>query len=134
MSSFQRQLNLYGFVRITSGPDEGGYYHELFLRGRPKLCSYMRRVGVPTILPNGQIVSRRTQRKAKAVMEMAPDFYNMKKITIPDKQDKMPPLKKQGQDESDEEGSQKKASKTSGDTTEEDTDRGDEESATEISG
>lgn len=45
MSSFQRQLNLYGFTRITSGPDVGGYYHELFLKGRPNLAVHMRRVG-----------------------------------------------------------------------------------------
>ena len=28
MSSFQRQLNLYGFRRITEGRDKGGYFHE----------------------------------------------------------------------------------------------------------
>jgi len=47
-SSFSRQLNLYGFSRISSGPDSGAYYHELFLKGRPNLCHYMRRVGAPT--------------------------------------------------------------------------------------
>jgi len=34
-SSFQRQLNLYGFMRITDGPDKGAYYHPKFLRGMP---------------------------------------------------------------------------------------------------
>ena len=46
-NSFARQLNMYGFIRITSGPNAGGYYHELFLKGRPNLCLHMRRVGVP---------------------------------------------------------------------------------------
>jgi hypothetical protein len=36
-----------GFTRISSGPDTGGYYHELFLKGRPALSIHMRRVGVP---------------------------------------------------------------------------------------
>ena len=45
ITSFQRQLNLYGFKRITKSgsKDQGAYYHELFLRGRPALCRRMRR-------------------------------------------------------------------------------------------
>jgi hypothetical protein len=42
-SSFQRQLNLYEFQRITEGPDKGAYYHELFLQGRPMLCTQIKR-------------------------------------------------------------------------------------------
>ena len=38
MASFQRQLNLYGFNRLTSGLDKGGYYHEMFLRGKVSLA------------------------------------------------------------------------------------------------
>jgi HSF-type DNA-binding len=36
-TSFQRQLNLYRFTRITSGPDKNGYHHPYFLRGREDL-------------------------------------------------------------------------------------------------
>lgn len=43
-SSFKRQMNLYGFRREL-GADNGSYYHELFLRGRPDLVMTMRRVG-----------------------------------------------------------------------------------------
>jgi len=41
--SFTRQLNLWGFKRITKGRDSGAYYHELFLRSRPRLSMLMRR-------------------------------------------------------------------------------------------
>lgn len=44
--SFQRQLNLYGFVRLTRATDRGAYYHELFLRGKPFLIRHMNRVKV----------------------------------------------------------------------------------------
>jgi hypothetical protein len=57
-SSFTRQLNLWGFSRLyqkggsvkTSG---GGtaFYHELFLRGCPDLCLYMKRVGATSRNP-----------------------------------------------------------------------------------
>lgn len=46
LSSFKRQLNLYGFELINTGPTRGGYYHDLFQRDRPELCRRMRRVAV----------------------------------------------------------------------------------------
>jgi hypothetical protein len=46
LTSFQRQLNLYGFCRLTTGQDRGGYYHELFLKDRPFLCTRMIRTRV----------------------------------------------------------------------------------------
>lgn len=46
MTSFQRQLNLYGFNRLTVGTDRGGYYHELFLCGRPDLSKRIARIRI----------------------------------------------------------------------------------------
>jgi hypothetical protein len=46
MASFQRQLNLYGFSRLTGGPDKGGYYHELFLRGKVSLAYKIHRMRI----------------------------------------------------------------------------------------
>jgi HSF-type DNA-binding len=46
LSSFKRQLNLYSFELINTGPARGGYFHELFQRDHPELCRRMRRVAV----------------------------------------------------------------------------------------
>jgi hypothetical protein len=40
--SFNRLVNAWSFRRISSGPDRGSYYHELFLRSKPYLQKYMR--------------------------------------------------------------------------------------------
>jgi hypothetical protein len=69
ITSFQRQLNLYGFKRITKGPDRGSYYHELFLRGMPKLCTRMRRQKV-----------KGTGTKPLPDPENEPNFYVMKSV------------------------------------------------------
>ena len=41
--SFQRQLNLWNFERLTSGPDKGAYFHPQFLRENPDLCKNLTR-------------------------------------------------------------------------------------------
>ena len=66
MTSFQRQLNLYGFQRLTRGHDAGGYYHELFLRGKTFLCKQMTRTKV-----------KGTGFKAASSPEQEPDFWQM---------------------------------------------------------
>jgi len=42
-SSFQRNLNLYGFHKIRRGPDTDMYAHPAFLRGRPELLSQLKK-------------------------------------------------------------------------------------------
>jgi hypothetical protein len=66
LTSFQRQLNLYGFARLTRGNDSGAYYHELFLRGKTFLCKTMVRTKV-----------KGTKFKAASSPDEEPDFYSM---------------------------------------------------------
>jgi hypothetical protein len=66
LTSFQRQLNLYAFRRISSGPDKGAYYHELFLRGRPNLSTHIYRMRV-----------KGTRIKCASCPESEPNFYRM---------------------------------------------------------
>lgn len=40
-TSFQRQLNMYGFTRLVHAPDKGAYYSLCFLRGHPALVRHM---------------------------------------------------------------------------------------------
>lgn len=56
-SSFQRQLNLYGFKKICKGPDVGAYAHDFFERNKPEQLKYVRRLpqGAKTRLEVGSI-------------------------------------------------------------------------------
>ncbi len=65
-ASFQRQLNLYGFSRLTKGCDKGGYYHELFLRGKRFL--------IPSI-PRKKV--KGTGARMASNPEAEPQFYSM---------------------------------------------------------
>lgn len=69
LASFQRQLNLYGFQRMTRGRDRGGYYHELFLRGRAFLAHSIERIKV-----------KGTGIRARSNPEQEPDFWGMEWI------------------------------------------------------
>eukprot|EP00980_Cylindrotheca_fusiformis_P024154 scaffold11571_cov122-Cylindrotheca_fusiformis.AAC.17 len=66
LASFQRQLNLYGFQRLTRGRDRGGYYHEFFLRSKPFLASAIQRTKV-----------KGTGVRARSNPEQEPNFYSM---------------------------------------------------------
>lgn len=66
--SFNRLVNAWSFRRISSGPDRGSYYHELFLRGKPHLQKYMRR------LP-------KTHKKLPMKKQDEPDFYKLDKAS-----------------------------------------------------
>jgi hypothetical protein len=41
--SFRRQLNLYGFTRVTRGPSRGMYYHQDFVQNDVSLCENITR-------------------------------------------------------------------------------------------
>ena len=66
VSSFQRQLNLYGFQRLTKRQDKGGYYHELFLRGKVFLSHNIQRIKV-----------KGTKIRARSNPDQEPNFYEM---------------------------------------------------------
>jgi hypothetical protein len=72
ITSFLRQLNLYGFLRITHGRDEGSYYHELFLRGKPFLVKQMLRQKV-----------KGTKVRGLSSPETEPNFYAMPYVPVP---------------------------------------------------
>ncbi|KAG5185196.1 HSF-type DNA-binding-domain-containing protein, partial [Tribonema minus] len=50
-SSFQRQLNLYGFRKIVKGNESGCYIHTYFRRGHPELLKQVRRGQMPPCPP-----------------------------------------------------------------------------------
>lgn len=69
LSSFMRQVNGWGFHRISQGSDRNSYYHEKFLRGKSCICRQMQRLSPESI--------RRI--KLRLAEESEPDFYEMSK-------------------------------------------------------
>jgi hypothetical protein len=67
LSSFKRQLNLYGFELINTGPARGGYYHEMFIKDRAELCRRMRRVAV-------KLSQQDEKQKNQDDTQMSPDL------------------------------------------------------------
>ena len=68
-SSFQRQLNLYGFTRISFGRDSNCYYHEYFLRGHAHLHSHLSLTRI-----------KGTKVRASSDPRREPNFYEMKYV------------------------------------------------------
>jgi len=82
LASFQRQLNLYGFQRLTRGRDRGGYYHELFLKGKVFLAHSIQRIKV-----------KGTGVRARSNPDAEPDFWTMPWVDAPTSgQMKTPPV------------------------------------------
>jgi hypothetical protein len=65
-TSFQRQLNIYEFERITDGPDKNAYHSPSFLRGRYELTFRMKRN-----------VIKGTGTRGPSSPQSEPDFYSM---------------------------------------------------------
>jgi hypothetical protein len=69
-SSFQRQLHMYSFTRITSsGSDKGAYWHPLFMRGAPELAMQMHRTRI-----------RGTGTRKPGNPSLEPDFSTMRPV------------------------------------------------------
>jgi HSF-type DNA-binding len=72
ISSFQRQLCLYGFRRFAGNhSDQNAYYHEFFLRGRPDLCQLIHRTR-----PHSATTKRRVYDP-----DSEPDLYNYRPMS-----------------------------------------------------
>jgi hypothetical protein len=75
LSSFKRQLNLYGFELIDHGKSKGSYYHEMFVRSEPSLARQIRRID-SKFGDGNKIKNRKVAKKARSSSNV-PDFYSM---------------------------------------------------------
>mmetsp|Transcript_21724 Transcript_21724/g.32889 ORF Transcript_21724/g.32889 Transcript_21724/m.32889 type:complete len:271 (-) Transcript_21724:82-894(-) len=64
--SFQRQLNLWGFIRVVKGQGNGVWYHESFIRGSPEMISKLTRTRIKgQKMPVTQDKSKEAHNKSK---------------------------------------------------------------------
>jgi HSF-type DNA-binding len=71
--SFQRQLNVYGFLRtVGQGRDHNSYYHPMLLRGKPELA---------TLIQRHKCAPDTKRRTFDPTTE--PDFYSMAPLPRP---------------------------------------------------
>eukprot|EP00984_Skeletonema_dohrnii_P013840 scaffold5789_cov99-Skeletonema_dohrnii-CCMP3373.AAC.3 len=61
--SFQRQLNLWGFIRVVKGQGNGVWYHESFIRGNPEMISKLTRTRIKgQKMPTSEVVTGYTEK------------------------------------------------------------------------
>jgi hypothetical protein len=70
MTSFQRQLNLYGFRRLAKGEDAGAYFHPKFQRNEPDLINQITRLPAKAALETLEEVMNAS--RAPAVQSQIP--------------------------------------------------------------
>ena len=78
--SFQRQLNMWGFQRISGSIDKGAYYHQLFLRGIPRLSNLMERKDSMSFSRFNKGNVRKRKGRPLSNPELEPDFHKLSRL------------------------------------------------------
>ena len=78
--SFQRQLNMWGFQRISGPVDTGAYYHQLFLRGIPALSFLIQRKNSFSFTKCDKHNERKRTGRPFSNPDLEPDFYLLSKL------------------------------------------------------
>lgn len=96
--SFERQLNMWHWERITAGPNKGAWMHPCFIRGNKVLCSYMSRHSCgpkpnvplhwmcPTkLIPNSEKIdsNRLSNMISRGIRDLANEAFHMDDISFP---------------------------------------------------
>lgn len=82
--SFQRQLHLWGFNRIPTGPDAGSWWHQSFVRGSPKDLKHIQRTRVKGTKASAVIVIPNFHKKTsppEGKLDEEDDCYRTKSAT-----------------------------------------------------